>query len=169
MLLSLVANDEALRELLLFGVQGQDYVMDDSGAPETILREDGTRYNMAFLSPHSELYGTRSTLLVPTQDDTARLQAHLETIDQALISYDIMFDFSPVEAELEAVNGILNRKAPKDPDKDPPLNFSIFGNLTGAEYDQMLSDLKAAGSDKILAELQRQLDAWLAENPDWSK
>jgi hypothetical protein len=33
----------------------------------------------------------------------------------------------------------------------------------------MLSDLKAAGSDKILAELQRQLDAWLAENPDWSK
>ena len=169
MLLSLVANDEAFRELLLFGVQGQDYVMDDSGTPETILREDGTRYNMAFLSPYSELYGTRSTLLVPTQDGAARLQAHLETIDQALISYDIMFDFSPVEAELEAVNGFLNRKAPKDPDKDPPLNFSIFGNLTGAEYDQMLSDLKAAGSDKILAELQRQLDAWLAENPDWSK
>ena len=25
------------------------------------------------------------------------------------------------------------------------------------------------GGDRIQAELQRQLDAWLAENPDWNK
>ena len=33
----------------------------------------------------------------------------------------------------------------------------------------MLAEIKAAGSDKIQAELQRQLDEWLAANPDWNK
>jgi hypothetical protein len=31
----------------------------------------------------------------------------------------------------------------------------------------MLSDIEAAGGNKIKAELQRQLDEWLAENPNW--
>ena len=36
-------------------------------------------------------------------------------------------------------------------------------------YDQMLQAFKAAGGDKIQAELQRQLDEWLKANPDWNK
>lgn len=169
MLLSLMANDENFLKLLLFGVEGQDYTVDDSGTPQAVIREDGSRYNMGFLSPYSELCGTKGNVLVPTENGSSRLQVHRESIDNALISCDIIFDFSAVEAELGAVNAIINRQFPKNPDKDPPLNFSVFGNLTEAEYDYMLSEIKAAGSDKILAELQRQLDEWLAENPDWNK
>ena len=33
----------------------------------------------------------------------------------------------------------------------------------------MLAEIKAAGGDVIQAELQRQLDEWLAQNPDWNK
>ena len=36
-------------------------------------------------------------------------------------------------------------------------------------YDEFLQKVKDAGGDKIQAELQRQLDAWLAENPDWNQ
>ena len=41
--------------------------------------------------------------------------------------------------------------------------------MTPEYYDQMLAEINAAGGDKIQAELQRQLDEWLAENPDWNK
>ena len=41
--------------------------------------------------------------------------------------------------------------------------------MTREKYDEMLNALRDAGSDKVLAELQRQLDAWLAANPDWNK
>ena len=53
------------------------------------------------------------------------------------------------------------RDDPTTKEKDPvPV-------MNEAGYAQMLQAFKAAGSDKIVAELQRQLDAWLAENPDW--
>ena len=74
-----------------------------------------------------------------------------------------------METELEAVNAILTRQEREDFEEDPPIQFAIFGNLTEEEYDQMLTEIRAVGGDKILAELQRQLDAWLAENPDWNK
>jgi hypothetical protein len=32
-------------------------------------------------------------------------------------------------------------------------------------YEQMLSDIREAGGDKVLAELQRQFDAWLEAHP----
>ena len=169
MLLSLIANDEDFRDLLLFGVEGKDYALDENGEPKAIIREDGTRYDMSFLSSYSSLYGTRKDFLVPTSEGSTRLQTHLDSIDNALVSYDIIFDFSAVAAETESVNAILTRQERKDFDVDPPIQFAIYGNLTEPEYDQMLAEIKAAGSDKIQAELQRQLDEWLAANPDWNK
>ena len=41
--------------------------------------------------------------------------------------------------------------------------------MTKEKYDEMLQALRDAGSDKILNELQRQLDEWLAENPNWNQ
>ena len=35
------------------------------------------------------------------------------------------------------------------------------------EYAKLLQKVKTDGGDKIVAELQRQLDDWLANNPDW--
>ena len=34
-------------------------------------------------------------------------------------------------------------------------------------YQIMLAEIRAAGGDKIQAELQRQLDEWLKANPNW--
>lgn len=46
--------------------------------------------------------------------------------------------------------------------------FPGFSCLTADEYNQMLQELKTAGSDIIQSELQKQLDAWLIQNPDWN-
>ena len=42
-----------------------------------------------------------------------------------------------------------------------------FSKLTPEEYDTWMQEIREAGGDVIQAELQRQLDAWLAENPGW--
>ena len=169
MLLSLMANDEAFRELLLFGVERQDYTLTETGSHATIVRSNGSSYDMSFLSPYSDLYGTGSDFLIPVQEGETRLDSHRRILDNAVVNCDIHFDFSPVTSEVEAVNAILTRQQRENFETDPPIQFAAFGNLAEAEYDQMLSEIKAAGGDRIQAELQRQLDAWLAANPDWNK
>lgn len=168
-LLSLMAEDEAFRELLLFGVEGQDYSLTETGSHTTIAKMDDSYYNMSFLSAYSSLYGTGSDYLIPTQTGSTRLETYQATMDHIHILCDIVFDHSAVETELEAVNAILTRLEREDFEEDPPIQFAIFGNLTEEEYDQMLTEIRAVGGDKIQAELQRQLDKWLAENPDWNK
>ena len=167
-LLSLVANDEAFRETLLFGIEEKDYTLTEAGSHASIIQKNGSSYNMSFLSAYSDFYGTGSDIHVPTQEGSTRLESYKNSMDRALVKCKITFDFSAVAAEVEAVNAILTRQDRDDFDVDPPIQFAIFGNLTEAEYDQMLAEIKAAGGDKIQAELQRQLDAWLAENPDWN-
>ena len=106
--------------------------------------------------------------MIPTQDGLTRRETYQATMDRVQVTCDITFNLSTIAAEVEAVNAILARQDREDFEKDPPIQFAIFGNLTEAEYDQMLAEIKAAGGDKIQAELQRQLDTWLAENPDWN-
>ena len=166
---ALIASDEAFRELLLFGVEGQDYTLTEAGAHMPIAQADGSSYPMSFLSPYSSLYGTGSDFMIPTQDGSTRRETYQATMDRVQVTCDITFNLSTIAAEVEAVNAILARQDREDFEKDPPIQFAIFGNLTEAEYDQMLAEIRAAGGDKILAELQRQLDTWLAENPDWNK
>ena len=60
-----------------------------------------------------------------------------------------------MDAELTALSNIMREY------------FPGFSCLTADEYNQMLQELKDAGSEVIQAELQKQLDDWLAENPDW--
>ena len=169
MLLSLLANDEAFRELILFGVEGQDYLLTEYGDHMPLVRENGTIYDMTFLSPFSSLYGNANSLYLPTMDGSTKLETHQVMIDNNATQIPIYFDFSAVMDETLSINAILTRSKQEDKEKDPPILFARFGKLTEAEYDQMLVELKAAGNDTILAELQRQLDAWLAENPDWNK
>jgi len=168
-LLSLMANDEVFRETLLFGVEKQDYILTETGSHASIIQDNGSSYNMSFLSAYSDFYGTGTDLRVPTQEGSTRLESYKNSMDRALVKCKITFDFSAVAAEVEAVNAILTRQDRDDFDVDPPIQFAIFGNLTEAEYDQMLAEIRAAGGDKIQAELQKQLDAWLEAHPDWDK
>jgi len=72
--------------------------------------------------------------------------------DIAYLIHDIPFDYSGFEQELEAIT-----KACKS-------FFNRFSGLTEAEYDKMLQALEDAGSEKIRAALQKQLEDWLKEN-----
>ena len=103
----------------------------------------------------------------------ATLESFQEVLDHSTPHYPIVFDYSGLKKELAAVQKVINlyfpniattkeiRDDPTTKEKDPvPV-------MNEAGYAQMLQAFKDAGSDKIVAELQKQLDAWLAENPDW--
>lgn len=164
-LLALIGDDGAFRELVLFGVEGQDHTRSDSGGFSTVTRDDGTLYRMGQLSPFAGLYSNAFDITLPLKEGSTRLQTHKELLDDSYLELPITFDFSAVADETAAVNSFLARFGEKK--EDPPIFFGRVGYLTNEEYDTMLAEIKAAGGDKILAELQRQLDEWLKKNPDW--
>ena len=102
---------------------------------------------------------------LPVKEGSTRLETHKELLDDSYLELPITFDFSAVADETAAVNAFLARFGEKK--EDPPIFFGRVGYLTNEEYDTMLAEVKAAGGDRILSELQRQLDEWLKKNPDW--
>ena len=163
-LLSLIAEDEAFRNQLLFGKEGRDYTVNN-GNYAIKKQENGAYYSMPYLSQYAyftDMYGRRY-LNYPSAKGTDKLQAYRDMLDSTDYScYPILFDYSAFEDELTAISEIFNeyfRNMTAIKDGEPV--------LTSEGYEQMLQKFKDAGSEKIIAELQRQLDKWLAANPDW--
>ena len=79
-----------------------------------------------------------------------------DQIGKAFLRYPLeIFDYSSMDSVIEAVNAAARPYITK------------FSELTEEEYNQMLFDIEAAGGDRIQQELQRQLDQWMADNPNW--
>ena len=166
-LLSLIAEDEAFRMQLFYGKEGRDYKVTD-GYYEIIRQQDGTDYSLDFISPLSYFSGltsnpatsdmkspgTENWGLIAQEGKTA-LETYQDSVDRSVRTYPIIFDYTGFEQEVEAMEKIFEKY------------LRIFTELTQTQYDQMLQELKAAGSDKVLAELQRQLTQWQADHPDW--
>ena len=171
-LLNLIAEDEEFRMRLLFGKEGRDYEIED-GYYKITVHEDGTYYSMNVLSPLSFFCGltaektdkTSSSLACGTDNDNdwypakegkTKQESRIENLNSAVyLQCPVVFDYSGFEKELAAIEAVCRKYF------DRPYEETV------AVYDQMLQEFKDAGSEKIIAELQRQLDAWLADNPVW--
>jgi hypothetical protein len=79
---------------------------------------------------------------------------------QASFSYcPVVFDYSDLEDELAALDEVLNAYYPM---------FSNTEHYSEEYYQEMLQKMEEAGMSTVITELQRQLDAWIAEHPDWN-
>ena len=168
-LLSLIAQDEAFRMQLFYGKEGRDYTVTD-GYYKLTKQENGSNYSLDFLSPLSYFCGltqkpgdlslsspgTNNSHFVALDGKTP-LQTYQEILDNSVCSYPIQFDFTGHAQELAAIEELFQEKY-------QPL--FLKSGITEALRQQLVADLKAAGSDKILAELQRQLAQWQADHPD---
>ena len=157
-LLELIANDEKFRRLLCFGRNGTEYVVQDG----TVTFHDSTSYyNMRFLSGLSDFSGLDTGVdFLQIEGETA-LETYQNMMNNAVKWCPLLvgcgFDISGITTEIDTVNRILEN------------NADNIIRMNPEEYDQFTESIRTAGGDKIQAELQRQLDAWLAENPDWNK
>ena len=122
----------------------------------------------------------------PIMEGQSLLQTHQTLLDESVVWYPLQyaysasafdsgtlcFDFTGFEQELADMQEIYNyyfrfftnHQEIKD-NPNTPQDESV-PEMTQEMYQQMLEDLKAAGSDRILAELQRQLTQWQNANQD---
>ena len=161
--LQLLSEDTLLRDLLCFGEEGVNYTLEDGvGVPI-----EEKRHDLSFLTPMADFgsFDTWNWLGGPNRfkvaDDESALEVYRRLMDSSQtlcpLDYRYWFDFTDLEDEIEAVNDVVQ------------LEGASFSKKTPEEYDAWMQTIREAGGDTIQAELQRQLDAWLAENPDWNK
>lgn len=150
-LLNLIAEDEEFRVHLMFGKEGRDYTFDAKGKYLRTTQEDGSNYDLSFLSPWSRLSGINDYL--PHYEGMTVLETYREMVENAEPYYAVPFDFSELQEELRDVEQVCR------------LYFYRYASLTEEKYEEMLQKIADAGGTKIMTELQRQLDEWVKANP----
>lgn len=153
--LNLMYTDPDIVNLLSYGIEGVHYVKTDDGFidfPEGVTTENsGFNLNMNWMMGNEFIghiwKGNSKTLW----EDTKKFN---ETAIKSK-AMGFVFDNANVQTEISAVQNVYDEYRLSlecgvvDPDKTLP---------------QMLEKLKAAGLETIIAEKQKQLDAWAAQN-----
>lgn len=161
-LLNLIAEDEEFRMLLFHGKEGRDYTVNGDGYYEIVIREDGSSYSLSMLSPLSYFSGLTAdrktseflnpgaeNWFYPAADGMTPLETLQAGAENSILCCPIIFDYTGFREQTAAMAKIF------------ATYFPSFSVMPSERYGQMLSELKEAGSDEILAALQAQLDAWL--------
>ncbi|MDR2101821.1 MAG: ABC transporter substrate-binding protein [Treponema sp.] len=141
--LELANTDRKLRDMLAYGIEGKDF---EYVTPVTIRKLTNSwsmaAYQQATFFIMSTVHGT------PNPWDEVK---QLNEQARASAVYGFAFNRTPVQNEYTNCSAIWNRFKPQlyngavDPDVVVP---------------QVIAELKANGLDRIIAEAQRQIDAW---------
>ena len=147
--LNLLNTDEYLRNLIDRGIEDVHYTTNED---KTITKtEDAQNYSM----PSWALGNVFLTKNYDT-DPTDRIEQYEEFNSQAVASPTLGFyaDTTNISTEIATISNIVQEfKAPL-----------FTGSVDTDKYLGQLNDkLKAAGIDKVMAELQSQYDKWMAE------
>lgn len=151
--LNLLFTDEKLINLFDWGIEGKHYVKTADGHityPEGITSEN-TGYSLGL----GWIFGNQYLSYVWEGDDIDVYDQLKEFNQTAMKSgaFGFVYDNSKVKTEVAAVNNVLNEYR-------AGLEFGVLDPETA--LPEFLSKLETAGIDKIIAEKQSQLDAWLA-------
>ena len=150
-LLNLVNTDPYLRNLLGYGIEGVHYTKIEGKENVIHLTERGKKN----YSVPNYVIGNMALLYIP--DDTlggVDKEAFMAEVRKtALVSPLLGFTFNsePVKNEIAAITNITSQMSPSlfSGDTDP---------VTGCP--QLVEKCKAAGLDKVMAEMQKQIDEW---------
>lgn len=134
--------------LFMWGVEGTDYTLDSDGL--AVVDENGTfNHGMQWLAP-SQFKGHVK------EGNPVDLWEQYEVFNEGSIkslASGFTFDTAPISTEYTAVTNVYNQYQ-----KTIEYGFSD----PDTSIDEMNAAMKTAGLDKIIAEKQSQLDAWLA-------
>lgn len=150
--LNLTYTDKEIINLLIYGIEGRDYVMNEDGTVSYPEGEDATtvpytaQLSCGTLGNYFLMYPMAGT-------DPDSLDWELEQNKTAKTSpaMGFTFDSSQVKTQYTAVKNVVSQYLPG----------LICGNLDPeTEIDKFLNALNDAGYQDILAEKQEQLDQW---------
>ena len=151
----LMSTNQELHNLLQFGVEGTHFEFDESrGGKPFIIQTDKGWDNVDF---GWGLGNEFKSYLTPTQ--TATLWDDVKEINRTATFSDVIgfnFDSTPVSAKVAACTALF----------DEYLKDIQSGKIALNQIDARIAEYKiklaAAGANDIIAEKQRQLNAWLA-------
>ncbi len=147
MLLELINNDETIFNLITWGIEGKHYNKKEGKYIEPI---KDTKYAVV---PSWLLATTfRSYLLVGQPEDVWEQTKKVN--EEAKPSPALGFTFDPTIVKTEVANCTAVIK-----EYDDGLSMAILS--LDKDYPQFIEKLEKAGSDKIIEEMQKQIDAWI--------
>jgi putative aldouronate transport system substrate-binding protein len=150
MLLELVNTDKQLYNLLVYGIEGMHYTKASGNYIQL-------HKNSNYVTNTDWVFGNIRNEYLPEGAPADKIEQTIQANDEAAVSpyYGFVFNTEPVKTELANVKAVNDEYYPAlatgtiDPDKYLPI------------YEEKL---RKAGSDTIIAEKQKQLDAWLRTN-----
>lgn len=147
MFLELLNTDKYLYNMLVYGIEGVHY----QRLSGNIIEPRGNSY---FIKPYT--FGNmKLAYWLPIYPKT--LEKDYQAFNAAAITSPLLkfyFNPAPVQSEIEKITEVTEE-----------FEGSLFvGAVEPAEYlPKVIKKYKAAGLDKVMAEQQKQLDAWLRE------
>lgn len=159
--MNMLYTDETLLNMIIFGVEGEDYVVtDDTGVVNAITWPEGlsmetvpytAALSCGILGNQFIMHAMEGSTNV---SDVSFMEDKMQNATYSSL-FGFSFDTANVATQVSAVSNVVAQYLPglSCGELDPDVYLSRFQ-----------ADLDAAGIDEILAEAQRQVDAWLAEN-----
>ena len=143
--LNMMYTDERIMNLLIWGVEGTDYTMQDD---QVVLNENGGYYQADFLIGNN-------TLLKPLYGNGADFFDQVAKINEEAYRSPYL-GFALATEELDLVISQITAV------NDQYQQSLCCGEYTPESYQAYLDALDAAGVQDYLNEIQTQLSAWLA-------
>ncbi|TFE23645.1 DUF3502 domain-containing protein [Cohnella luojiensis] len=146
----LMRNDKEIYQLINFGMEGVQYELKDGK------RVKPAGYDEARDGFYSDFWGGRvDKFEIPsdgTWDGVSQYFAEYDTYKKPYPYGQFVFDKSSIDAELTAISQVTGEMG-------PAILWGKAGDPVKAVED-FRNKLKAAGYDKVLAEIQKQMDAY---------
>ncbi|MFD0673186.1 ABC transporter substrate-binding protein [Cohnella sp. GCM10027633] len=156
MLLNLFFKDQKLLTLFNFGVEGTHFVLKDG---QVALPDGKAQENVGFYHDIMWQIGNQMLNYTRVGEDPNKYKNY-ESFNQLIAQkqsrlFGFVFDSAPVQNQLISIDNVKKEfeDGIKSGQMDPAKNLPKF-----------IEKLKAAGADAVIAEAQKQVDAWRAAN-----
>ncbi len=155
MLYELIRQDKDFYMLLNYGIKDTNYFLNEKGERYTPENFDATKFGFSsnFWGGRVDKFELVDASRWPGKD------AYIKYLDGFAKPYlwgNFVFDQTPVKTEVDSINQVASslRNA---------IGLGMAGDPKAAVAD-FRNQLKAAGIDKVIAEAQKQVDAWKTAN-----
>jgi putative aldouronate transport system substrate-binding protein len=150
--INLIYTDARISNLMAWGIEGRDYVAKADG---TVGFPEGKDSNSVF---HGEDFLVNQYLCKVWEGNPPDLKIQALALNKAATLSPIMgfsFDFNIVANEFSAITNVINQYRP---------GLESGSSDIDREYPRYIEALDRAGAEKVITEMQRQLDEWRAQN-----
>ncbi|SFT29410.1 DUF3502 domain-containing protein [Paenibacillus sp. BC26] len=148
MLLELLNTDKDLYNLLNFGIKGEQYDFDADGLMIPGPTQADYNPQVPWMFASNFLANVEKGMPVDVWEQTKKVNAEAEP--SLLLGFT--FDAEPVKGEIAKASAV----------NDEYSRAITLGVTSEEKYNEFVAKMKDAGADKIIAEMQKQIDAWKA-------